>query len=86
MLAVDREHEAVKEPPPLRSRAQEQPVHRWRQPHHAQVVAKGRRRSHGLTVDAAAPGGGRRVIARRVDTGAKRRQAEGTFDLGRHGP
>ena len=58
MLAVDRQHQPVEKPPPLRGRAQEQPVHRRRQPHHAQMIAEGGGRTDRLAVDPAAPAGG----------------------------
>ena len=44
MLRVDRQHQAVEEAAALRGRAVEQRVHGRRQPHHAQVIGKGRRR------------------------------------------
>ena len=59
MLAVDREHQPVEEAPPLGGRAHEQPVHRGRQPHHAQMIAEGGGRADRLAVDAAAPAGRR---------------------------
>ncbi len=44
MLGIDRQHQPVEEAPPLRSGAHEQPVHRRRQPDHAQMIAEGGRR------------------------------------------
>ena len=75
MLAVDRQHQPVEEPPPLGCRAQEQPVHRRRQPHHAQMIAERGRRTHRLAVDAAAPAGRGVLAAGRVDAGAERGEA-----------
>ena len=86
MLAVDRQHQPIEEPPPLRCRAHEQPVHRRRQPHHAQVIAERRRRSHRLAVDPAAPAGGGRLSARRIDAGAERRKPQRALDLGGYRP
>ena len=57
MFAVDRQHQPVEEAPPFGSCAEKQPVHGGRQPHHAQVIAKGGCRTHRLAVDPAAPAG-----------------------------
>ena len=86
MLAVDRQHQPVEEAPPFGSRAEKQPVHRGRQPHHAQMIAEGGGRAHRLAVDPAAPAGGRGLRGRRVDAGAERGKPERALDLGRYRP
>ena len=57
-----------------------------RQPDHAQMIAERRGRRHRLAVDPAAPAGGGRLNARRIDAGAERREAERALDLGGHRP
>ena len=86
MLGVDRQHQPVEEPPPLRCRAEKQPVHRRRQPHHAQMIAEGGGGTDRLAVDPAAPAGGGAFAAGRVDAGAERGKAERALDLGGHRP
>jgi len=86
MLAVDRQHQPVEEPSPLRSRAQKQSVHRRRQPHHAQVIAEGRGRTYRLAIDPAAAARAVHLGRRRIDAGAERRKAERAFDLGGYRP
>ena len=86
MLAVDREHQPVEKPTPLRGCAQKQPIHCRREPDHAQMIAEGGGRVHGLAVDPAAPAGGGRIAAGRVDAGAERCQPERALDLGGYRP
>ena len=85
MLAVDGEHQAVEEAPPLGGRAHEQPVHRRRQPHHAQMIAEGGGGGDRLAVDAAAAAR-RSVAERRLDAGPERGQAQRALDLSGYRP
>ena len=86
MFAVDRQHQAVEETPPFGGRAEEQPVHRRRQPHHAQMIAECRGRTNRLPIDPATPAGGRAFRAGGVDPGAERRQSQRALDLGGDSP
>ena len=86
MLGVDRQHQPVEKPPPLGRLRREQPVHRRRQPDHAQMIAEGGGGTDRLAVDPAAPAGRRAFAAGRVDAGAERGEAERAFDLGGHRP
>ena len=60
MLGVDREHQPVEKAPALGGRPVEQPVHRRRQPDHAQMIGEGGRRGDRLAVDAAVARGAAR--------------------------
>ena len=82
MLAVDRQHQPVEEAPPFRGGAEKQPVHRRRQPHHAQMIAERGRRTDRLAVDPAAPAGGAVFISRRIDPGAERGKPQRALDFG----
>ena len=55
VIGVDREHEAVEEPPPLGRRPGEQGIHRRRQPDDPHVVAERARGGDGRPVDAVEP-------------------------------
>ncbi len=55
MVRVDRQHEAVEEPPPLARRTREQRIHRRRQPDDPDVVAEGARGGDRRPIDAVLP-------------------------------
>ena len=86
MFAVDRKHQAVKEAPPFGGCADEQPVHRWCHPDHAQMIAKGGGGCDRLAIDAAATGRGLPFAARWLDAGAQRCEPERALGFRRHRP
>src|SRR5438270_10313762 len=75
MCAVDRKHEPIEEPPPLRCGAAEQPVHRGRHPDDTDMVRE-RRRGNRLTIDAALAWKRNIFAALGLDARSKRREAE----------
>src|SRR5262249_45893247 len=81
MFGVDRERQTIEKTPALRGRAVKQAVHRRNQPYDSQVISESRSRGHRFSIDAALAYCGCRVLRRRVNPGAQRRQSEGALDF-----
>ena len=85
MLRIDSKNQAVQKTAAFGGRLVEQPIHRRRQPDHAQMVGKGGHGGNRLAVDAAKPLR-RRLVERRRDAGAKRGQTKRSLHFRRNRP
>ena len=86
VAGIDREHQPVEEAPPLRARPGEQLIHGRHQPHHAQMIGKGRGGRHRLAIDAALAGPHFGLAQRPLDPGTERGEPERTLDFRRDRP
>ena len=86
VLGIDRERQPIEKPPPFRRRADEERIHRRRQPDHTHMIGEGGRGTHRLAIDPAFALSVRAIVGRALDAGAERCKPERALDLGGHRP